>query len=142
MTVAAAAPHTTAVVDALEAVGVLVGRGLQPEGSGWQGEAGQSPFKGYAVVYPGTGVPDGNVANPTEYLGYTCQVTCVGATQGGAEIVADLVKAALADQPLAVEGRASYRGRLLLDRPASRDDTVAPPVHYAVLQFGWITQAT
>ena len=142
MTVAAAAPHTSAVVGALVAASVRVGRGLQPAGSGWQGEEGESDFKGYAVVYPGTGTPDGSVANPTEYLGYICQVTCVGATQDGAEIVADLVKAALADRPLSVAGRSSYRGQILLDRPASRDDTVSPPVHYAVLQFGWTTQAT
>ena len=140
MTVAAAAPHTTAIVTALEAAGVAVGRGLQPAGSGWQGQEGASVHVPYVVLYPSPGTVDGTVAEPTEYLDYACQLTCVAATQDAAETVADLVKSTLVDKPLTVTGRASYRGQLLLSRGPERDDAVAPPVHYVVLQLGWRTQ--
>ncbi|OLT24416.1 hypothetical protein BJF79_13825 [Actinomadura sp. CNU-125] len=139
-TVAAAAPHTTAVKAALESIGLAVGRGIQPPASGWQGQEGHSPHIPYVVLYPGGGTVDGTVAEPVEYLDYTCQLTCVGASQDAAETVADLAKAALVNQTLTVPDRASYRGQLLLDRPAERDDTAAPPVHYVVLQLGWRTQ--
>lgn len=140
--VAAAAPHTDAVVAALEGADILVDRGQAPDGAGWQGEPGYSQFRAYVVLYPSPGVPDGSIAEPTEYLGYSCQATCIAATQVGAERLADAVKALFVNQLLDVAGRSSYRGQLLLDRPVSRDDAVTPPEHYAVLQLGWITQAT
>ena len=140
MTVAPAAPHTAAVEAALEGAGVAVGRGVQPEGAGWQGQEGASPHVPYVVLYPTTGDVDGTVAAPTEYLDYACQLTCVAATQDAAETVADVVKATLVDKPLTVPGRSSYRGQLLVSRPVQRDDKVAPPVHYVVLQVGWRTQ--
>jgi hypothetical protein len=140
VTVAAAAPHTTAVEAALEDAGLAVGRGIQPSGSGWQGQEGASAHVPYVVLYPGSGTTDGTIAVPTEYLDYTCQLTCVAAVQAAAESVADVVKATLVDRPLSVPSRASYRGQLLLDRGAERDDAVAPPVHYVVLQLGWRTQ--
>ncbi len=143
---APARPHTDAAVAAIEAVvsaraaTVLVGRGGQPAGSGWQGEPGASAFRPYVVVYPSPGVPDGPVADPVEYLDYQAQATCVAATQEGAEAVADLVKEAWVNAPLPVAGRASYPGQVDTDRPASRDDTVSPPLHYAVLAVSWRTQ--
>ncbi|WP_242892428.1 hypothetical protein [Actinomadura litoris] len=138
---AAARPHTDAVAAALTAAEVLVGRGIQPDGSGWQGDPGRSEHRRYVVLYPGAGLVDGSVAVPTEYLVYSCQFTCVAASQPMAEGLADIVKSLFVGQLLAVEGRASYRGQLLLDRPAARDDQVAPPVHYSVTQIGWRTQA-
>lgn len=140
MPVAAARPHTDAVVAALEAAALLVGRGQQPAGSGWQGEPGQSEHVGYVVVYPSPGLTDGNIADPHEYLDYTVQATCVAATQEGAEAVMDLVKSALVGARLAVAGRSSYPVYLLLDLPVRRDDQIAPPVHYSVAQFRVRTQ--
>lgn len=140
MVVAAARPHTDAVVVLLEAADLLVGRGEAPDEGGWQGEEGASVFVPYVVLYPSPGSTDGPVTDPSEYLIYTVQGNCVAASQEGAEAVADLMKTALVDVPLTVQGRASYPGLLVLDRPASRDDTVAPPVHYAVLQVSWRTQ--
>lgn len=145
---APARPHTDAAVAAIQAVvsaqasQILVGRGEQPDGSGWQGEPGTSVFRPYVVVYPTPGTPDGSVADPVEYLDYQAQATCVAATQEGAEAVADLVKTAWVNAPLPVAGRTSYTGETQTDRPATRDDTTSPPVHYAVLVVAWRTQKT
>lgn len=139
--VAAARPHTDAVVAALEIAGLLVGRGQKPDDAGWQGPEGDSTHIPYAVVYPSPGSTDGNVAEPYEYLNYLVQINCVGATQDAAEAVADICKATLVGRRLAVEGRSSYPGVLELDRrPATRDDTVLPSAHLSVLQISWITQ--
>jgi hypothetical protein len=139
MPAAPARPHTDAVVAALQAAGLLVGRGEDPPGAGWQGEPGASVFKGYAVLFPTPGIPDGDLADPNEYLDYTFQATCVAATQDGAEAVADAVKTALVGRKLAVTGRYAYPVYLTLARPVSRDDKVKPVVHYAVIQLGFRT---
>ncbi|MDF5758615.1 hypothetical protein [Spongiactinospora sp. TRM90649] len=145
-TPAPARPHSDAAVAAIEAVvsaqasQILVGRGVQPPGSGWQGEPGASVHRPYVVLYPMTGTPDGSVADAVEYLDYQAQATCIAATQDGAEAVADLVKTAWVNAPLPVVGRASYPGQVQLDRPASRDDTISPSLHYAVVQVSWRTQ--
>lgn len=139
--------HTDAAVLAIEALAtlegspLLVGRGVQPGESGWQGDPGELSFRPYVVVFPSPGVPYGALADPVEYLDYRAQATCVGATQEGAEAVADLVKAAWVNAPLPISGRFSYRGQMIVDNPIIRDDADAPPVHYAVLQVIWRTQA-
>lgn len=139
--VAAARPHTDAVVAALEIVGVKVGRGEKPVDAGWQGQEGDSVHVPYAVVYPTPGSTDGNIAEPFEYLDYMVQINCVGATQAAAEAVADIAKTTLVGRRLAVVGRSSYPGVLELDRrPATRDDTALPSAHMSVLQISWRTQ--
>lgn len=140
--------HTDAAVSSIETLvttrtsQVLVGRGRVPDGAGWIDEPGSATFRPYIVVYPSPGIPDGSLAEPVEYLDYRAQATCVAATQEGAESVADLVKAAWVNAPLPVSGRFSYRGQLVVENPITRDDAEAPPVHYAVLQVVWRTQAT
>jgi hypothetical protein len=131
-------PHTDAVVAALEATGLLVGRGEEPPGAGWQGEPGASVFEAYAVLYPSPGMPDGDLADPNEYIDYSCQATCVAATQEGAEAVADIVKTLVGTRPT-VAGRYAYPVYLILDRPASRDDKVKPVVHYVIVQIAFRT---
>lgn len=138
--VAPSRPHTDAVKAALEDADLPVGRGEQPPGSGWHGEPGVSVFSPYVVLFPTSGRPDGNVSEPHAYLDYSVQVTVVAATSDGAEAAADIVKATLIGLRLHVAGRSSYRGQLLVDRPIARDDAVAPPLHYAVLQIGFRTQ--
>jgi hypothetical protein len=139
--------HTDAAIQAIEtliearASRVLVGRGEPPNGSGFTTEPGDAMFIPYVVVYPYSGTPDGSVAEPAEYLDYRAQATCVGASQEGAEAVADLVKAAWVNTTIPVAGRFCYRGQVLVDTPVTRDDAEAPPVHFAVLQVTWRTQA-
>lgn len=136
---APARPHTDALAAALETAGLATGRGAQPSDTGWGGEPGASTFVPYAVLYPSPGTPDGDLADPSEYLDYACQLTCVAATSEGAEAAADIAKT-IVGQRLTVAGRSlSYPVVLLLSRPAQCDDTVTPPVHYAVLQLGFRT---
>lgn len=131
--------HTDAVAAAAADVDILVGRGQAPAAGGWQGEAGKSKFQTYVVLYPTPGMYDADLV-PLEYFDFTCQFTCVASRQQDAETLADLVKATFVNQVLAVDGRASYRGQLEVDRPVTRDDATAPPLHYAVLQITWRTQ--
>jgi hypothetical protein len=140
VTVAAARPHTDGVEAALEAAGLLVGRGRQPAGSGWQGQEGASDFLAYVVLYPSPGATDGNVADPHEYLDYSFQTTCVAASQEGAEAVADLVKTALVGQTVTVTGRACYPVYAVADPPVRRDDTVTPPLHISTPVFRFRSQ--
>jgi hypothetical protein len=141
-TVAPSRPHADAVVAALEAAGLLVGRGKQPPGSGWQGTPGASTFKGYAVLYTSPGSPDGNVADPNAYLDFSFQVTCVGASADGAQAISDRVQAALIGRILAVAGRSSYPVYKTVDPIGRRDDAVSPALHYQTPQFRFRTQAT
>lgn len=135
MPVAAAAPHTAATAQKLTDADLLVGRGKKPDGAGWQGEPGASTHKAYVILYPSPGTTDGDLGDPHEYLDYRVQATIVAATQEGAENVADIVKATLVGQQITVPGRSVYPFQLADSAPATRDDQVAPPVHYAVLHF-------
>lgn len=140
MPVTAGRTHTDGVEAMAADADLLLGRGEAPEAGGWQGEPGASTFTTYAVLFPTPGLYDGDLADPTAYFDYAAQFTCIGKNQEGAEAVADLVKATYVDTPLVVAGRASYRGQLLVERPVTRDDSTAPPLHYAVLQITWRTQ--
>lgn len=139
--IAPATPHTTAVVTAIAAIPMLVDRAKQPAGSGWQGTPGSSTFLRYAVVYPSLGIPDGNVAEPLEYLDYAAQINVFGATETQAEDAADDVRAALIGRRLTVAGRSTYR----VQAPPGqvriiRDDTVPTPVYMAVVEIIFRTQ--
>lgn len=140
-TVAPSRPHSDAVLAALTGADLLVGRGKQPAGSGWQGTPGSSTFKAYVVLYPSSGVPDGNAADPNTYLDYSFQLTCVASTSEGAEAVADRAKAALVGRVLPVAARASYPVYVTADPIGRRDDAVSPPLHYQTPQFRFRTQA-
>lgn len=130
---APAAPHTDAFAAAIAAGGLLVDRGQIPEGGGWQGAPGSSTFVPFAVLWPSPGRTGGaSLAKPHDYLDYTVQVTCVAATSAGAETAMDIVRGELIDQRLTIDGRASHKVQMPTDRPSSRDDSVTPPLHYAV----------
>jgi hypothetical protein len=43
--------HVSAVMEHLTDVGLLVGRGVQPAGSGWTAAPGQSPFVAYSILW-------------------------------------------------------------------------------------------
>ncbi|MFG1963090.1 hypothetical protein [Nonomuraea sp. NPDC049028] len=134
--VAPARPHTDAVVAAVAAIPMLVDRARQPAGSGWQATPGSSTFKRYAVVYPSSGVPDGNEAEPLEYLDYTAQINVFGATETQAEDAADAVRAALIGRRLTVTGRSTYRVQTQPgQRQTFRDDSVPVPVYMAVVEI-------
>lgn len=135
MSVATSRPHTDAVEERLTTAGVLVGRGKKPDGGGWQGEPGTSEFRRYVVLFPSAGTTDGDLGDPHEYLDYRVQATCVAALQEGAEDLAGTVLTTLVGVRLTVTGRALYPFQVDSSSPATRDDQVAPPVHYAVVQL-------
>lgn len=137
MTVAAAKPHTDAVITLLTAASVLVGRGKPPTGGGWQGNPGTSAFKPYAVIYPFPGQDEAaSLARFNEALDFVFQLTFVGAVQDQVETVMDVARAALIGATPTVTGRTAFPiYKVPLDRPVTRDDAVAPPVHYGIVQF-------
>jgi hypothetical protein len=136
-----AGPHTTAVLAALVAAGVKADLGKVPDGASWQGTPGTSSFVGYAVIYPFPGSLDGDLCDPYEYLEYRFQATCVGATSTQAERVIDDVRATLVGRRLLVVGRSCYPvDQVPLDRPIVRDDAVAPPLHFGVIQLFFRSQ--
>ncbi|WP_326646683.1 hypothetical protein OG884_18825 [Streptosporangium sp. NBC_01755] len=121
----------------LAAAGVLVGRGKVPAGGGWASNPGTSTFTGYAVLYPFGGTDEAtSLAQTHASLDFPFQLTCVGATQDQAAGVMDAARAALIGVTPAVVGRTAYPVYPVpLSRPITRDDAVAPPVHYGTLQF-------
>ncbi|MER5420332.1 hypothetical protein [Streptosporangium roseum] len=137
MSVATARPHTDGIVALLTAGNVLVGRGKPPSGGGWADNPGTSTFTGYAVLYPFTGRDEAmSLAQVHDEFEFPFQITGVGATQQQAEGVMDLIRVALVGATPAVVGRIAYPVyQIPLDRPVTRDDAVAPPVHYGVAQF-------
>lgn len=140
MTVAAAGPHTDAVITTLTAAGVLTGRGVVPTGGGWASEPGQSTFTRYAVVYPYPGrTGASSLADPHGTLTFIFQVTVVGANQKQAEAGVDAVRAALVGVTLTVTGRTAFPVYPDLERLVTRDDQVSPPVHYGIAQFRFRT---
>ena len=144
MTVAAAKPHTDAVVAILSVASIAVGRGKQPAGSGWQGTPGASVFKPYAVIYPFPGHDEpASLARYHEALDFVFQLNFVGAIQDQVEAVMDAAGAALVGITPAVTGRTAFPiYRVPLDRPITRDDGVTPPVHYGVRQFHFRSEPT
>ncbi len=138
--IAPAAPHTDAVVAAITAIPMLVGRGRKPDGAGWQGNPGTSAYVRYAVVYPFGPTPDGNVSEPLEYLDYKAQINVFGATETQAEDAADDVRAALIGRRLAVAGRSTYPVQTPGGPPARRDESVTPPVYLAVVEIEFRSQ--
>lgn len=137
------APHTDGLAAALQASGLATGRGQAPERAGWQGEPGKSSFVPYVVLWPSPGATldaDARCLNePHLSVVYTCQLTVVGATQSQTERAADTAKQALVGQRVPVTGRSTHPTELTLDRPAERDDAVAPSLHYTVTQVSIIS---
>lgn len=139
--IAPATPHTDAVVAAIAAIPMLVGRAAMPDGAGWQGTPGQSDFQRYAVVYPFPGTPDGNAAEPLEYLDYQAQISLFGVTETQAERAADDVRAALIGRRLDVEGRSTYRVQTPPGgKPVTPDNSVFPPEFMAVVEIVFRSQ--
>lgn len=136
-------PHTTAIVDALDADPdfFTFDAGLPQEpggkGWGWQGTPGGSAFKPYVGVFPlPGGVFDGTLGCPDDDASLIWQVTCVGATRAQCEATVDRVNSILIGQPLTVPDR--WISRVWADMAgggARRDDTVQPPVFIATPRY-------
>ncbi|WP_137991266.1 hypothetical protein [Streptomyces vilmorinianum] len=119
--------HRDAVVEALEAVHLAVGKGIAPD------PVPDSAM--YAVVYmsPGRSVPESLADRRTDFDGLF-QVTAVGPTEEQCLWVADKVRTAL-HAGVQVAGRAAWRPEELGGPPLIRDDDVTPPLWFVPIQF-------
>jgi hypothetical protein len=117
--------HVQATVDHLNARGLLVGRGVQPSGSGWQGTPGQSAFVPYAIVWR-IGAKDAvnlSLDDASHTEGYLLLfVRCFGGTVAEAETKVDEVRAAMLDQSLQVPARRVVSVRLDNGQSTTRSD--------------------
>lgn len=120
-------PHRDAVVAALEAVNLEVGKGSAPD-----------PLPAdrmYVAVYtaPGESMSESLADRRTDFQ-TTVQVTCVGPDEERCLWLADKVRAALWG-PLAVADRVAYRAEEMGGPPVQRDDDVTPPLFFLPIQY-------
>lgn len=102
-------------------------------------DAGQdgSTFNAYAVVYPGTTVlREGTAADPNADADQTVQVTYIGKTAQQADTARDLGRpAVLAPGALVLDDRDAWPLELTDSTVVRRDDTVQPPLWFAVDRY-------
>lgn len=97
---------TAALLERLAETGVLIGDGMQPKGSGWQGAPGSSAFVPYIVLH--TNIPsrvEGTLADANEDIEFEFQPTCVGATREQAGWVADQAREAILGESIVIPNR-------------------------------------
>ncbi len=134
--------HTQAVVDLLGTAGVLVGRGVKPQGGGWTGAPGQSAFVPYAIVWR-LGAKDvlhrdldGNFdeRRPSHHI------RTVGGSQTEADDLLDDCIASITGSPIVVPGFDNVH--LIYDNSIGdgRDDDVQPALFYTGFYFRFWTQ--
>jgi hypothetical protein len=138
-------PVASAVVAALNELGVLAGDGVKPHGAGWQAAEGLSPFVGYCVVYPLQSMFDGPLSDVNADAHAGIQVTSIGATQLQAADVADTVRVWLLDHGRLL-GLGNGSGVMNVawagGGDVRRDDTTTPPLFYAPSRFSISTTPT
>ena len=119
----------------------LVGYGVKPSGTavGWQTTGTptpSTPFKGYAVIFPGQTGPTDSPADATSWDAVQgWQVTCVGASAEQADAIRDRCREALMGVRLTITGRAASATELADSTNVQRDDDVTPPLFYAVDRY-------
>lgn len=128
--------HDAAVVAAVAAQNVTTDLAAKPAGTGWQGQAGDSDFVAYAIVYPlPGGTRDGSIGDPDRDIILNYQVTCVGDSPEAARSVAS-------DADLGVRTGVTVEGRRVLrvvpvddGGVQPDDDTQGPRLFYATPRF-------
>lgn len=135
--------HTQAVVDHLDAAGLLVGRGTAPDGAGWPGSPGQSQFAPYVIVWrigaSDLSAPflDGDYGEARPLF----HIRTVGGTPTEADATLDAVNAAMLGQTIVVAGRRVWRVVYDTSITTTRDTDVHPPVYYTGVYYRLITEA-
>jgi hypothetical protein len=134
------AAETAAMLGRLRATGLPTGDARKPDGAGWQGAAGQSPFSTYLVLYPIEAQrlgPDASLGQRTDAPVYGYQVTAVGNDRRSAETGADIAaRALLAGPPLELAG--STRAVQLVHTAGlgvTVDESQNPPLFVAVDRY-------
>ena len=127
-----------ALLEAQLGVG-YVGYATKPPSGGWQvagTPTSTTPFRGYAVVFPGqTGPTEGPADARSFDARQGWQVTCVGATAEQADAIRDRVRGALLGARLSVIGRWFDPVDLSDSSNVARDDDVSPALFYAVDRY-------
>ena len=141
MTLADPTTHTSAVVAALQAAGVVTGDATAPTVRyAWQGTPGRSRFIPYAVVYELDETFDGSLGCPDSDADFRWQVTCVGSTRVECATVRHAVNTALVGASLTVAGRSVLRVRADGGAGTRRDDSVTPHLFIATPRYAaWST---
>lgn len=143
-----ARPVTDAIVTALVAAGLVVGRGEKPHPAastatpiaGWTGVAGQSTFIGYVVVHPlSGGEVDGTLLDPDTDVSPLFQLSCHGATQDQCQLLADKAHTAMLTSSFTIAGRSVMR--VVVDElpGARRYDDVQPPEWMSAGRYALLT---
>ncbi|CAN5808163.1 hypothetical protein BH24ACT15_BH24ACT15_37520 [soil metagenome] len=122
-------PITDQLLTHLRSTGLLVGDGRKPAGSGWQGTAGQSVFKGYAVLDNLGGPVDGSLGQPDDTSIVTYQVTSWGRDPAQADIITGLMRTLMSTVNLAVDGRSVGDPIRVLNGESLVYDVVQPPIY-------------
>lgn len=127
-------PETAAVIACLAAAGIVTGDAERPVGAGFEVPSDTtSTFTPYVVVHTGivSGI-DGPVSDPYADTVAEYQLTCIGVTADQARVVSDLAKDAMLAQSLSITGRHLQLVEWTTGRPTERDDSVTPPLFYAI----------
>lgn len=139
---AAERPLALAVIAVLAtAIGAnKVGYADRPSAGGWASSSPSlsTPFVGYAVVWPGSSMPQGGSAcDPFEDVDQSFQVTSVGKTAEQADAIRDRVRAALDPKgAVTITGTRDVAVLRWRDGQAvQRDDKETPPLFYAVDRY-------
>lgn len=137
---------TAAVLDVLnetaDGAAFLVGDGEKPSDAGWQGERGASAFVPYAILWPiPGGYLDGSIGRPDSDAVTEYQVTAVGATREQAEVVADLVRAAMVRVDLDIDGRGTVSVTVDEFGGAVPDRSVEPAVFMVADRYSVVTDS-
>lgn len=126
--IAESLPITDAIVAALKTTGRQIGNGEKPSSP----EKPPPSFYPYAVVHTGIVRLEGSALAPLEDAVHAVQVTSVGLDARGAVRMRDEAKAVLLDPGIDLPGFVPIWRQLVTSRPVERDDTVKPPLFYAI----------
>lgn len=135
---------TAALLECVELAGIACGDGRAPADGGWQGAPGQSDFVPYAVLHR-LGVErqtiDASVADSFDAPKGAYQVTCVGADQAQAEMVATACARALLGGELLIDDRDLVVVRHDGSAAVGVDEDTHPPLFFAAERFTVETDA-
>ncbi len=134
--------HTQAVVDLLGTAGVLVGRGVKPQGGGWTGAPGQSAFAPYAIVWR-LGAKDvlhRDLDGNFDARRVSIHVRTVGGTPAEADVLLGTVTAAITTTPIVVAGFDNVHLIYETSIATARDEDVQPALFYTGAYFRFWTQ--
>lgn len=125
-----------ALVSEVESLGVVVGDGEAPAGSGWQGPPGESTFVPYVVVhFISGGIADGPLVGGHDDPQYVVQLSCHGATRAQAQYLADVTRpTVLAFRPI-IDGARVMHVAVDMEGGSRRVDTVQPAQYQAVPRY-------